>query len=420
MTVATKTPKKPRPKQLGFDFDVLTAEAQSYVAATAAIRHRRKKGVWRGMPAVPPGSLLETVLFEFQSKTNIPLEIPFATFIHYIAAVLIGKGIQVDYQGKKMGLDVWTIVLAASCSGKTWTEKEIGEGLGGQNVPMLSSSAASAARWLEELEANPRSLWIRDEYFQLLKQIDNPASPMHEMKDYLLRAYDNTDIERSTKRDRISVKNPVLSVLGFSSLLPFVDGMDIENLVDGFAQRFAYVLARPDKNRPFQDYPFWSVDKTDWKSRFNGIFQNLCPSYKADASAEKMFARMFKQQIGSVSLEESFYRRIMHRAHKYALIYHIVRGAGKDEVLTEEDYGWAARLIEMQLNDAAELIDMCSGTDISKAIEAAEGVIKKLESANKPVTARAIVMGTRLITNVALARLVMQILGVSEMTSKTK
>lgn len=413
-------PKKSRGKQLGFDFDVLTADAKSYVAATASIRHRRKKGVWRGMPAVPPGSLLETVLAEFQAKTNIPLEIPFATFLHYIAAVLIGKGIQVDYQGKKMGLDVWTIVLAASCSGKTWTEKELGEGLGGQDVPMLNSSAASAARWLEELEAKPQSLWIRDEYFQLLKQIDNPASPMHEMKDYMLRAYDNSDIDRSTKRDSISVKNPVLSVLGFSSLLPFVNGMDIESLVDGFAQRFAYILARPDKSRPFEDFPFWQVDKTDWKERFDLMFRNLRPSYKADPSAEKMFTRIFKQQVGIVSLEESFYRRIMHRAHKYAVIYHIVRGAGQDEFLSEEDYGWAARLIEMQLNDAAELIDLCSGTDISRAVEAAESVIKKLEAAGKPVTARALVMGTRLITNVAMARLVMQVLGVRDAPSRIK
>ena len=128
----------------------------------------------------------------------------------------------------------------------------------------------------------------------------------------------------------------------------------------------------------------------------------------------KLVGRTFKTFIGNVALEESFYRRIMHRAHKYALLYHVLRGAGQEPVLGEEDYGWASRLIEMQLNDAAELIDMCSGTDISKAVEVAESVIKKLQAANKPVTGRALVMGTRAINNVGLARLVLQILGVKE------
>jgi hypothetical protein len=414
MVTNVKKTKKPAPVQISFDFSGLAPDELNYVAATAAVRHRRKKGTWRGMPAVPPGSLLDSVLMEFQSKTNIPLEIPFATFLHYISAVLIGKGVQVEYKNKKMGLDVWTIVLAASCSGKTWTEKELGEGLGGQNVPILQSGAVSAASFLDELEAQPQALWIRDEYYQLLKQIDNPASPLAPMKDYLLRAYDNSTIQRRTVREVVTVENPVLSILGFSSLLPFVDGMAVENLVDGFAQRFAYVLARPDKNRPFENFPFWEIDKTDWKERFDVIFENILPVYKADAGAEATFSRIFKSSIGNVSLEESFYRRIMHRAHKYALIYHVLRGAGKDPNLGEEDYGWASRLIEMQLNDAAELIDLCSGTDISKAIDAAEAVINKLRLTNKPVTARAIVMGTRLINNVHLARMVLQILGVQE------
>lgn len=401
-------------KQLAFDFETLTPDAKSYIATTAAIRHKLKKGVWRGMPAVPPGSLLETVLYEFHKNTNIALEIPFSTFVHYIAGVLIGKKVTVEFQGHEMGMDFWTIVLAQSGAGKTWTEKEIGSGLEGVDIPMLKSGAASAARFLEELEVMPQALWIRDEYFQLLKQIDNPGSPLAEMKEYLLKVYDNSDIERSTKRDTIKVEAPVLSILGFTALAPFVDGMNLESLVDGFAQRFGYVIARPDKSRPFQNYPVWNVDKRTWRDRFEKLLKDIKPVYKADDAAEAAFLRTFKQNIGGIQLEESFYRRIMWRAHKYALVYHIIRGAANIETLSEEDYGWASRLIEMQLHDAAELIEMCGGTDIQKGIEAAEVVIKKLIDEGKPVTARALVQGTRQIKNVGMARLIFQILGISE------
>lgn len=401
-------------KQLALDFGNLSPEDKSYVAATVAIKRRRKKGVWRGMPAVPPGSLLEEILQEFQSNTNIPLEIPFTTFLHYVAAVLIGKNVSINFCGKIIGCDFWTVVLALSGAGKTWTEKEISAGLKDENIPLLNSSAVSAAAFLGELESNPRSLWIRDEYLQLLKNIENPNSPLSDLKDILLRVYDNSKVERKTKRDTITVEDPCLSILGFNALTTFTESMSAESLVDGFAQRFAYVVARPDPNRHFSDYGLWIVDKTGWKSRFNEIFTNLHNEYIANEDAEKAFLKMFKRLLGGVNLEESFYRRVMWRAHKYALIYHVVRGAASHKELTEEDYGWASRLIEMQLNDAAEVIEMSSGNDLSKAIEAADSIVKKLNEQAKPVTARALVQGSRLINNVSIARFILQILGVAE------
>jgi hypothetical protein len=407
--------RKSTARQQSFDFSDLAEDQKSYIAATSSVRYRqKKKGTWRGMPAVPPGSLLETVLSEFQKNTNIPLEIPFATFIHYVAGALIGKSVSINFQGKKMAPDFWTIVLAQSGAGKTWTEKELASGFVGIDVPLLNTGAVSAARFIGDLQAKPQSLWIRDEYFQILKSIDTPGSPMADVKEYLLRAYDGSKITRSTKKEDIVVDNPILSVLGFTALTPFIQGMNVESLTDGFAQRFAYVISRPDKLRPFYDYAIWSVDKTDWKERFETMLTGILPEYKAHASAEKEFLRMFKTLIGNVDLEESFYRRIMWRAHKYALIYHVLRGAAADEYLVEEDYGWASRLIEMQLSDAAEVLEMCNGTDIGKAIEAAEALVKKLRDAGKPITARAIVTGTRLIDSVGLARLVLQIIGVQE------
>lgn len=401
-----------KPKQLSLVFDDLTPEAKGYIAHVASARRRAKKNNWRGWAAVPPGSLLESVIVAFRDQTNIALEIPFTTFIHHVAGALISDGVEIEYNGHKMDADFWTVVLAGSGGGKTWTEKTIRGGLGGE-VAVIDSGAASAAKWLDELAENPRGLWIRDEFFQLLKSMDRDGSPLAELKDYLLRVYDNTDITRSTKKGEVVVEHPVLSILGFTALAPFIDGMNLETLVDGFAQRFAYVLARPDPNRKMADFPVWNVDSSDWKQRFKRMMEPVRPVYKVTPEADQAFRRAFKANSVE-AMDESFFRRAMWRAHKYALVYHIVRGAAADEYLNEEDYGWAARLVELQLSDAAEIIEMCTNTDIGKAIDAAEALVMKLRAAGKPVTARAIVTGTRLITSVQMARMVLGILGISE------
>lgn len=401
-----------RQTQLSLDLEALSPEAQGYIALTAAVRRRKKKSDWRGMMAVPPGSLLESVIAEFRSQTNIALEIPFTTFMHHVGALLITREVQIEFAGNRMDADFWTIVLASSGGGKTWTEKCIRTGLEG-TVPTISSGAASAAKWLDELAQTPRGLWIRDEFYQLLKTIETNGSPLAELKDYLLRVYDNAEISRTTKKDTITVEHPVLSILGFTALDPFIDGMQVKSLVDGFAQRFGYVLARPDPGRKMVDFPVWKVNSADWKERFGAMTTNLHKVYKTSSGAEKAFLRTFRDNAVD-GLEESFYRRVMWRAHKYALIYHVVRGAAADEYLTEEDYGWAARLVELQLVDAAEIIQMCTKTDIGKAIDAADNLIKKLVAAGKPVTARAIVAGTRLINSVGMARMILNILSIDE------
>ena len=81
-----------KPKQLSLVFDDLTPEAKGYIAHVASARRRAKKNNWRGWAAVPPGSLLESIIVAFRDQTNIALEIPFTTFMHHISGALISDG----------------------------------------------------------------------------------------------------------------------------------------------------------------------------------------------------------------------------------------------------------------------------------------------------------------------------------------
>ncbi|MHB1226878.1 MAG: DUF3987 domain-containing protein [Desulfurivibrionaceae bacterium] len=400
-----------KPKQIPL-FENLPDDARDYARVAFVARRRKKAGEWRGMPCVPPGSLLEAVIEEFQAKTNIALEIPLTTFMHYLSGALILRGSKVIFQGDAVEADFWSIVLAPSGGGKTWTQKQIGAGLDGV-VPVMQSGAASAAAWLQDFAERPRSLWIRDEFFQLLKGIEQPG-PLADLKGYLLQSYDNATIERVTKKDAISIEKPVLSLLGFTTLQPFTQGMSPESLLDGFAQRFGFVLALPDPARPWRNFPFWSVDSKDWASRFKAMTADLQTEYHTSPEAEEVFLSAFKKLSGGLALDESFFRRVMWRGHKYALVYHVIRGLAADPVLSKEDYGWAARLLEMQLSDAAEVLEMCSQSDISRAIDAVEEIIQRLRAAGQPVTTRAVISKTRLITSAAMARFIFSILGVEE------
>jgi hypothetical protein len=112
-----------RKKQLSL-FDLTAAEASDYARVAITAHRRQKKKGWRGMIAVPPGSLLDTVISEFSNKTNIALEIPYSTFLHYVSGALLAAGSKITFQGSVIESDIWSIVLAESGGGKTWTQKK--------------------------------------------------------------------------------------------------------------------------------------------------------------------------------------------------------------------------------------------------------------------------------------------------------
>lgn len=401
------------PQLPGFDIGALTETQALFLTTVTKARRRYKSRQWKGWDTVPPGSLLESIISEFELKTNIALEIPFGIFLHYASLALIEAESVINLGNQRISPEFWTIVLANSGGGKTWSEKEIKKGIGWGDMPLLESGAVSSAKFIEQLADRPRALWIRDEFFQLMRAIEKDSGPHSETKDYLLRAYDGSTIKRQTKQGEVVVESPCLSILGLTATDPFIAGMTPESLTDGFAQRLGIINAKPDPKRKMEDYPIWEVDSNDWKSGFERLKASILTEYTVDESGIEAYNKMFKQYAGESSIDESFYRRILYRAHKYALVYHLIRGAGKNQHITDEDYGWAGRLIEWQLSDAAEVIDQCAGSELSKAVDAAERVIRKLQEAGKPVTPRALVSGTRLIQNAATAKFVMEVLGIA-------
>lgn len=407
-------PGRPRkieklPGQLEWDFEAIlgkmaeSEDARATLSAMLASRHQNGEH-WRGLFAVPPGSLIEMVVSEFNQKTNLPLEIPFFVTMSYLSGYLLKKGIYLQTDVGRVDPDIWTVILAPSGAGKTFTQKKIRDALGEMmtDAEFNGTGIASAAAFIDLLSQHPRGIWVRDEFAQLLKGVSDESGPMAELKDYLLRLYDNDSLERKTKKETVKVDNPAMSILGLTVADTFSNYVTTEMMLDGFAQRFSYVIAQADPNRPFINYPIWKVDTTKWTRKWEEIEKNIKPIYYAREDAEEAFIASF-QLLYSEGLPESFYRRILWRANKYAMLYHILIGDDSDQ-LTTADYGWAARALALHIDDAARLVGDHGLSELERMIQAAERIAHKVNiEEQRPLKARDLIRGMSAIKNVAQA-----------------
>lgn len=376
------------------------------------------RDTWRGMPAVPPGSFLEGVLTAFAERTDIPLEIPFSAVMSFLSAELLHRGVTINFDGRNIYPDIWTIVLAESGSSKTYATSRIKDIIEFDNSKLFDNPS-SAAKFVDLLVTRNHTLWLRDEFAQLLHQIDN-QSYMAELKDYMLQLYDNETISRETVKKSVVVPDAALTIHGTTVFSTFRDKVSNEAMLDGFAQRFAYVYAPSDPARPMQDYPLYKLQdhveplRRKWKRMSNVIHDNVQYTLSDDAVSafERHFTLLFNDSGSEVP--PSFYRRVLYRSIKYALIYHVLIGNQSTEI-DEVDMSWAARLAQMQLVDLRTVIGDRMVSDLGRVVNSVEALSNKIRDRdNRNVTARDIVMNVNAIKNVNEARAIMKLIGISE------
>ena len=429
----TGKPKRGRPKkivptdsnQLQCDFPGImkaverSDDAKGLLMAMLASRHQAAEQ-WRGLIAVPPTSLAEIIISEFRQKTNIPLEIPFFVLFSIISGFLLERGVYVETEEGNILPDIWTVILASSGAGKTYTQNKISSGLSEtmKEIEFPGTGIVSSAAFVQALSRKPRGLWVRDEFAQQLKAMEQTNGPMAEMKDVMLQLYDNADISRETKNDTVVVENPALTILGLTVLETFKDYVTAESMLDGHAQRYGYVVAKQDPQRPWRNYPLWKVKNVEWKDSWEKIVQALQPTYRVDPiMMQKVFGASF-QALYNEAIPESFYRRVMWKATKYALIYHVMRADASPE-LTSEDYGWAARALSLHIDDAAWLIGDHSLSSLERILARAEEVNQRcLETKGRPATARDLISGVKSISSAQQANAILSMIGGEQSTPK--
>lgn len=337
---------------------------------------------WRGYGVIPPGSILDVVCETFRRETDIPLELPLMGVLSFVSARLLKREAKIDLNGQSVDPMLWSVVLAASGSGKTFSINRLRE-MTGENY--LFPEPSSAAKFVQDLFNWNRSLWIRDEFGTFLKSLDQQTH-LAEIRDYLLRLFDGLIISRRTKQEEITIENPALTILGLSVFESFKNCVSAESLVDGFAQRFNFLIGQNDPTRKAEDFPLYNVSaqmpmlRQAWR-RVEEV--PIHATYRVGEDGISAFKAAFKAlRPTDEDLPLSFFRRVMFSAVRYASVFHIINLDASDE-LTGDDFAWAARMVALHIEDAKNLLDDYGLGDLERIVRRVEDLKSEFKASGK-------------------------------------
>ena len=378
---------------------------------------------WSGLKVVPPGSFIEDSVELFRSQTDIPLELPLVAGMSHVSGFLNASGAKYELSGSLYAPKLWTVALAASGSGKTFATDKIAswftDAKGEPVVPALSS-ASSAAQFIANIQNVPKGLMIRDEFGQFLNQIQNQRH-MEEIKDILLLAFSGEAISRMTKEAQIIILDHAFSILGVTVGETFEDQIGAESLVDGFAQRFNFIFADRDPERPLEDYPIYFEDwdtpsiqrrykrmRSGWLDLIERPdFEDAIFSFSPEAL--QMFKDSFRTFFANAEIPGSFYRRAMFSVFSYAVVLHAI--SGKPGTLVERDsIALAVRMVALHLDHARRLLNGYGLSELEKTIRKAEGIRDRRKAQGLSLKARDLVSGIREIKSAAQAHSVLNLI----------
>ena len=390
--------------------DDSSSAARDTVRGMLACRDRKGIGEWRGLLAVPPGTLAEEIISAFHVGSDIPLEIPFFTMLHWLAGHLLKNDVSLLLPDgvTPVRTDLWTVLLASSGAGKTFVETHMRAAIGKAETKRIESpltGIASGAAFVDELARHNKGLWNRDEFGQFLKQISKAGGNLEEVKDILLRLHDSRPIERKTKKYEIVIDDPALAILGLSVAETFADQVSPNDMVDGFAQRFGFIIAQKDPDRPMKDYPLYQIRSAGWAEKWKALTASIAhEQYTATPEAIEGYKTAFTALIPTSHIPPSFYRRILWRAHKYALVFHILTGRGHEKNLDAQDYGWAARAASLHIHDAISLLSSHGMGDLERLIQRVEELKLEAAKTGEQLTPRTVIRRISAVKTAAQAR----------------
>ncbi|MGE5503665.1 MAG: DUF3987 domain-containing protein [Actinomycetota bacterium] len=368
---------------------------------------KQSRRTWRGDLIIPPGSLLDKTVDLFERTTDFPLELPAFLILHSLAAYLLDKGVEARVAGSRVQPDLWSVLLAPSGAGKTKTVSVIE-----RIMPLrLFPETTSAAKFVEALAENNRAAWFQDEWAQMLKRIETQTY-CEELREYLLRLHDGRPLARRTVKGSIEIDDPALVILGTTVAETFLDNVSAESMLDGFMQRFGFIVGEADPARTPDRFPIYRIEEAGNLAPVRAAWDAIAalplhPEYIVGAEGEVAFSDAFRDYYQqNREMPGSFFRRVMWRTFKYALVYHILLGKA-DPVIDAEDVGWAVRVAALHLADARRLLDGYRLTDLEKVVVKAEALQERL---GRRPTKRELISDVRGIRNAAMAGFVLEVM----------
>ena len=331
-----------------------------------------------------------------------------------ISGYLLSKKIIITIQGDETKLypDIWTILLSESGSSKSLTFNRIrsmDESIQ-KDVIFELQGIESSAIFFDLLNDNNEKLAYRDEFNEFYKDIQNKTGPLGRLKDFLLEIYNNTSISYKTKKEGVrTIERPILAFFGQTVTDSFLKYLEVDDIANGLLQRFAVVHAVKDPSRDPKDFPFYKLQPSKWTKKWNELKKSIkFRNYICDDSAMEGYVQSFRL-LYNYDIPESFNRRLLWRSHKYALIYHVICNKGNKQVLDQEDYGWAGRVISMHLHDMSYILKQYNKSELQLVTEKCEKVIQRFRDEGKIIRPRDLIHYVRDIKTAGQAKLLLDI-----------
>jgi len=308
----------------------------------------------------PPGSFIADIISQFDLKTDIPSNIQFFSIIEVISGFLLQKRVCLKLSdGQTFRPNLWTVILADSGIGKTFSIKKIIKLFIKDNSFVFPLESFTSATFMAALQEHNNKLIITDEFGPWIKNV-NTQTYMQEMGQIILKMYDGDILERITQKQTISVKDPTMSWLAATVLKTFFQCVDMEFMTDGKGQRFNYIIARlQDKIVPLYKFDKAAIGIINNKwIEFSNI--EFLPEYTISDETENFYNKTFLDNWQDLVNSDnkdllSYFRRISISMLKYALIYHCVLNPYSPEIdLIDMEY--AKRVVDIHLLDLKTLL----------------------------------------------------------------
>lgn len=345
-------------------------------------------GYIKASALVPDGSPLKDVVDEFFSLTPVPLELPVFSFIFYLSAWLTQEDVCISVGGKRIPPAIWLVLLARSGSLKSFSNDIIKV-----NAPVQSNldGFESDAKMLDMMEENQaaedadgsprtpqRHRWVCDEFAQTLKKIEAEKSNLSGCKQYLLQAYDRAPLSRKLMSYTKEVTDTTMSILGINVYETFLTTISPESLLDGFAQRFAYVVSSDPKEETPPRLPKSSEYLEMDTARLQAVAavawsklrqQTLLKDYELSDDARKIFED-WSNRFATLyeDMPDSFFIRLRFRLFPFALIYHILAGKGANKQIDKISAQYAILLFGALLGHTKRLLLDVGEGDLAKKL----------------------------------------------------
>lgn len=339
-----------------------------------------KSDIPRAYMCAPKNSFLEDALNIYKNTTSYPLDFVLMTTMHLIGGILLEKNSKLVIRdikkhkttyGRSVNPNLFSIFLGPSGCGKTRAIYDLADQVGRKDS--LLEFGSTGAGTFEMIEENPAGTFYRDEFQEIIKQMNtNPHA--QEQADIILKGYNGDNLQKITKTIKEQraiegmeeaglIKSPRFSFVGSCTFEGFQDAANEVMFQNGFFQRFTYTLAERETDKKRNSYILGSPKNrqydqeilTSWKNKV--LNQTIKEKYFIDLKACEYLDAIEPFAFKHFNTDRGYSTRIREAIYKYAFIFHILRGKSDSETIEMEDVFFALRLGFIHCQDLATLFD---------------------------------------------------------------